>query len=144
MIKSNENQFSVILMCRLLSVSRSCCYTYRQRPLSERDEANPFLAIEIKRVFDDEKGQLGAPRIARRLHDEGKTAGLQRVARIMHNKGWWAKASRKYKATNNKHSLPVAPNLFEQDFSADRHNQSRFGYHLHLDGRGLALFGGRV
>ena len=34
------------------------------------------------------------------------------------------RAARKYKATaNSKHSLPVAPNLLQQDCSADRPNQ---------------------
>ena len=42
----------------------------------------------------------------------------------MRDNGWRAKAARKYKATtNSKHSLPVAPNLLEQDFSADKPDQ---------------------
>jgi len=53
------------------------------------------LKIEIKRVFDDEKGRPGAARIARRLQDEGKPAGLHRIARIMKDNGWRAKAARK-------------------------------------------------
>lgn len=106
MIKSNENQFSVILICRFLSVSRSFYNTYRQRPLSERQEANRFFAIEINRVFDDETGQLGASKIARRLHDQGKITGLQGVARIMHNKGWWAKRpGNTRRPTTNSHLL---------------------------------------
>jgi putative transposase len=124
MIKTNETHFPVGMMCRLLSVSRSGYYGWKQRPPSDRDRANQLLTAEIKRVFDDEKGRPGAPRIARRLHDEGKTAGRHRIARIMRDNGWRAKAARKYKATtNSKHSLPVAPNLLGQDFSADRPNQ---------------------
>ena len=35
-----------------------------------------------------------------------------------------AKAARKFKVTtDSKHSLPVAPNLLEQDFTADAPNQ---------------------
>ncbi len=42
----------------------------------------------------------------------------------MRGNGWRAKAARKYKATtNSKHSLPVAPNLLKQDFSAERPDQ---------------------
>lgn len=124
MIKAYENQFRIGLMCRLLSVSRSGYYGWKQCPPADRDRANQRLTAEIKRVFDDEKGRPGAPRIARRLQDEGKAAGRHRIARIMRDNGWRAKAARKYKATtNSKHSLPVAPNLLEQDFSADRPNQ---------------------
>lgn len=124
MIKTNENLFPVGLMCRLLSVSRSGYYGWKQRPPSDREQANQLLTVEVKRVFDDEKGRPGAPRIARRLQDEGKTAGRHRVARIMRDNGWRAKAARKYKATtNSKHALPVAPNLLEQNFVADKPDQ---------------------
>ena len=61
MIKPNENQFRTGLMCRLLSVSRSGYYSWKQRPPSDRDRANQLLAAEIKRVFDDENGRPGAP-----------------------------------------------------------------------------------
>ena len=124
MITPNENDFPVCMMCSLLSVSRSGYYAWKHRPPSGREQPNQLLAAEIKRVFDDEKGRAGAPRIARRLEDEGKSAGRHRVARIMRDNGWRAKAARKYKATtNSKHSLPVAPNLLEQNFMADRPDQ---------------------
>ena len=53
MIKSNEMYFTVGVMCRLLSVSRSGYYSWRSRPLSERDQENQRLLIDIKRVFDE-------------------------------------------------------------------------------------------
>ena len=122
--RPNENDFPVCMMCSLLSVSRSGYYAWKHRPPTVREQSGRLLAAEIKRVFDDEKGRTGAPRIARRLQDEGKSAGRHRVARIMRDNGWRAKAARKYKATtNSKHSLPVAPNLLEQDFMADRPDQ---------------------
>ena len=111
-------------MCRLLSVSRSGYYGWRHRPPSARERSSQLLKIEIKRVFDDEKGRPGSPRVARRLKAEGILAGRHRIAKIMRHNGWRAKAARKYKATtNSKHSLPVAPNLLEQDFSADKPDQ---------------------
>jgi putative transposase len=79
---------------------------------------------EVKRVFSDEKGRPGSPGVVRRLQAEGLSAGRHRVARIMRSNGLRAKAAKKYKATtNSKHTLPVAPNLLEQDFSADRPDQ---------------------
>ena len=42
----------------------------------------------------------------------------------MRDNGWRAKAAKKYKATtNSKHTLPVAPNLLEQNFHAEAPNQ---------------------
>jgi transposase InsO family protein len=124
MIKANEDQFPVGLMCRLLTVSRSGYYDWKCRPLSDRGEANKWLANEIKRIFEDEKGRPGSPRMTQRLQDEGKSAGRHRVARIMRSHGWRAKAAKKYKATtNSNHSLPVAPNRLEQNFTADGPDQ---------------------
>lgn len=124
MIKANENQFPIGMMCRMVSVSRSGYYHWRQRPISAREQANQVLAKDIKRIFDDEKGRPGSPRITRRLQEEGQSAGRHRVARIMRDNGLRAKATKKYKATtNSNHSLPVAPNLLEQNFTADAPDQ---------------------
>ena len=101
MIRANESQFSIGLMCRLLAVSRSGYYDWKHRPLSDRGEANQLLANDIKRIFEDEKGRPGSPRMTRRLQDEGKSVGRHRVARIMRSQGLRAKAARKYKATTN-------------------------------------------
>ncbi len=121
MIKGNEDHFPVGIMCRMLSVSRSGYYSWKNRPLSSRDQDNQKLATEIKRIFDDEKGRPGSPRISRRLQEEGKSASRHRVAKLMRDNGLHAKAAKKYKATttNSNHSLPVAPNLLEQNFTAD-------------------------
>ena len=124
MIKTNETHFPVGMMCRLLSVSRSGYYAWKHRPPSGREQANQKLLAEVKRVFEDEKGRPGSPRVSRRLKAEGILAGRHRVARVMRINGLRAKAARKYKATtNSKHSLPVAHNLLGQDFSAGKPDQ---------------------
>ena len=53
MIKTNENQFPIGMMCRLLSVSRSGYYQWKLRPISDRKQANQLLTAEVKRVFVD-------------------------------------------------------------------------------------------
>jgi len=124
MIKINEYQFPIGMMCRMLSVSCSGYYDWRNRPLSNRNHSNELLTAEVKRVFEDEKGRPGSPRITRRLHEEGISASRHRVAKIMRDNGLRAKAAKKYKATtNSNHSLPVAPNLLEQNFTADAPDQ---------------------
>lgn len=124
MIKKYSKQFSVRTMCRLLSVSPSGYYDWRDRPPSLRAQKNAVLAARIKNIFDEEYSRVGAKRIARRLKAEGTSGGRHRVARIMRLHGWRAKAARKYKATtNSNHNLPVAPNLLQQDFTANRPNE---------------------
>jgi len=123
MIKDESGNFSIRLMCKLLSVSVSGYYAWKDRAPSARNERDRYLASKIKEIFDDEKSRAGAPRITRRLIKEGESVGKQRVARIMRESGLRAKASRKYKVTtNSNHQLSVAPNLLGQDFSANKAN----------------------
>lgn len=124
MIKENNNYFSVRMMCKLLTVSTSGYYDWRDRPPSKRAQENAILAAKIKAIFDKEHARAGAKRIAKRLNMEGIKVGRHRVARIMRSNGWRAKAAKKFKATtNSNHKLPVAPNLLQQNFSASMPNE---------------------
>ena len=124
MIKENQDHFSIQMMCRVLPASPSGYYGWLDRPLSLRGKANAELANQIKAMFDKEKQRAGAKRIAKRLTAAGTPVGRHRVARIMRLHGWRAKAARKYKATtNSNHTLPVAPNLLQQNFAASRPNE---------------------
>jgi transposase InsO family protein len=124
MIRKHETSYKVAMMCRVLAVSRSGYYGWRDRPPSGRAQADTRLAADVRRVFDEHKGRAGAVRIAKQLRTEGQRVGKNRVARVMQMEGLRAKAARKYKATtNSNHTLPVAPNLLEQDFTASAPNQ---------------------
>jgi len=120
MIRRYKATFAVRLMCRLLGVPVSSYYDWRQRPVSRRDQANRELTVEIKRVFDAEKGRSGSPRVTKRLHTEGFLVNRKRVASIMRANAWRARAAKKFKATtNSRHHLPVSPNLLQQNFEAE-------------------------
>ena len=124
MIKKNINHFSIRMMCRLLLVSTSGYYDWRDRSPSKRTQENAILAAKIKEIFDEEHARAGAKRIKKRLNLEGTQTSRHRVARIMRANGWRAKAARKFKVTtNSNHKLPVAPNLLQQNFSASRPNE---------------------
>lgn len=124
MIRSHEENHAVALMCRVLEISRSGYYDWRNRPSSARAQANQRLTDNIRRIHEEHKGRVGAPRVTLHLREEGQRVGKNRVAHLMRSEGLRAKAARKYKATtNSNHSLPVAPNLLEQDFSATAPNQ---------------------
>lgn len=124
MIKKNNNDFSVKMMCKLLCVSTSGYYDWRDRPASKRNQENAVLTAKIKEIFDGERARSGAKRIAKRLKLDGVSVGRHRVARLMRANGWRAKAAKKFKATtNSNHKLPVAPNLLQQNFSANRPNE---------------------
>jgi transposase InsO family protein len=124
MIQSHEEVFRVRMMCRVLGVSPSGYYEWRGRVPSSQALRRTQLDAQVQAAFAAEKGRAGAPRLSRRLHKHGHRGGRHQVAQSLRRQGLRAKGARKYKATtNSKHSLPVAPNLLQQDFSAVRPNQ---------------------
>lgn len=124
MIKKYSNHFSIRKMCKMLSVSPSGYYDWKNRKPSKRSIENQKLTIRIKEIFEDEKSRAGAERIAKRLKFEKWLVSKRRVAKIMRFHGWRAKAAKKFKATtNSNHKLPVAPNLLNQNFNAAKPNE---------------------
>jgi putative transposase len=118
-MREHEGEFAVRLMCRVLKVSPSGYYAWRDRPLSERARRRDTLDAQVQAAFVAQKSRAGAPRLMREV---GR--GRRQVADSMRRQGLRAKAARKYKATtNSNHTLPVADNLLQQDFSAERPNQ---------------------
>ena len=118
-MKVHEGEFAVRLMCRVLWVSPSGYYAWRSRVPSKRSQARMALDAQVCETFEGRKGREGAPRLSRRL---GR--GRRQVAASLRRQGLRAKAARKFKATtNSNHTLPVADNLLQQDFTAQRPNQ---------------------
>ncbi len=125
LIHSHKGQFNLRLMCRVLSVSPSGYYEWRSRPPSTAEQQRALLDVQVQAAFDAEKGRAGSPRVVRRLKNQGHVCCRHQVAKSMRRQGLRAKAARKFKATtNSNHSLPVAPNLLQQDFRAERKNQT--------------------
>jgi putative transposase len=124
MIRSHEIEFAVRMMCGAMRVSASSYYAWRNGAPSARCQARTQLDVQVQQAFTAEKGRAGAPRLTRRLKARGQTAGHNQVAHSLRRQGLRAKGARKYKATtNSNHSLPVAPNLLLQDFSAEHANR---------------------
>lgn len=110
-------------MCEALNVSRSGYYAYINRPESRRSQENRKLLSTIIKIHEGTRKVYGAPRITKNLPEEQR-ASVGRVARLMRANGIRSKTVRKYKATtNSKHNLPVAENLLNQNFVADRPNE---------------------
>ena len=124
-IEDHREVWPVRIMCAALSVSPSGYYAWRSRPQSLRKIANRALLGDIQRVHARHRGRYGAPRIHAELRAEGQTVSRKRIERVMRRHGIRARAPRRYRVctTDSKHSLPVAPNLLDQNFVADRPNQ---------------------
>ena len=83
-----------------------------------------MLLAHIRSAFARSNGTYGSPRLTRELQDEGLEVGRRRTARLMRENGLKARQKRRFKhTTDSHHAFPVAPNLLEQDFSAEGPNQ---------------------
>ena len=128
-MEKHAKDFRIVLMVRVLCVSRSGFYAWRGRSgPGPRQRARTAMDVVVKQAFDARKGRSGAPRLAHDLHDDGHPYNRKSVASSLRRQGLRAKAAKRFKATtNSKHNLPVAPNLLSQDFTASRANEKWVG-----------------
>jgi transposase InsO family protein len=119
-----KREFRIDLMCEVLEVSPSAYYESLSRMPSRRERDNQIIDGQIAKIYTEHRGRYGAPRIHKELEALGKRLGKNRVARRMKRLGLRALAKRKWKATtDSRHTLPVAANLLNRDFSANAPNQ---------------------
>jgi putative transposase len=119
-----KESFPATRVCQVLGVSQSGYFAWRSRPASPRQREDLVLLAHIRSAFARSHGTYGSPRMTRELQDEGVQISRRRTARLMRENGLKARQKRRFKrTTDSHHAFPVAPNLLDQDFSAERPNQ---------------------
>jgi transposase InsO family protein len=110
-------------MCRIIGASRSGYYRWKRQPQTGRQKENEKILMEIREAHTKSRRTYGSPRITDELRSNGTKCGKNRVARLMKIHGIVGKAKKKFKATTNSmHNLPVAENLLNQNFVAEKPN----------------------
>jgi transposase InsO family protein len=105
-------------MLRVLSLNPSGYYRWRSRKPSTRAKENERLVGEIRAIHAKSRGNYGSPKVYRCLRRESETVNHKRVERLMREHDIRAKRVRKFRATTtSRHSLPVAENVLERNFS---------------------------
>jgi putative transposase len=123
-IHENSSRFSVSKMCLAMNISRSGYYAFINRPESARSIRHKELTIEITKIHDESFKIYGSPNITIELNRSGTSVSRGTVARIMRKNGIKSKIRKKYKATtNSNHNLPVAENILNREFTAEKRNQ---------------------
>ena len=84
---ANQAVYPVRTLCRVLSVSASGFYAWRDRPPSMRAMDNAVLTERIRQIHADSDQTYGMPRVRAELRDQGMTVSRQRVARLMRQAG---------------------------------------------------------
>lgn len=123
-IQRNEGTFKRRRMFRVMGVSPSGYYDWRNRPECKRSREDKELLTQIKRVHDENRECYGGVKTWKALNQEGIDCGKHRVARLRRAYDIEAKRRRRFKVTTrSKHRHWVAPDLVNRYFHAERANQ---------------------
>lgn len=124
MMKELQEDYPVPLMCRIYEVSPSGYYAWLRRSPSRRAQEEARLEVEIRAAHQRTRETYGPERLQDDLADHGVNTSVHCIKRIRRRLGIRCKQGRRFKATtNSNHTLPVAPNLLEQKFTATAPNQ---------------------
>ena len=106
-------------MCRVLAVSASGYYAWRQRPPSARARSDGELSTRIRAIHQYSRSTYGAPRIHQELRAAEIRVGCKRVARLMKAASLRGASRRPWVLTTvrDRHARP-APDLVERNFTA--------------------------
>ena len=123
-MNANQATYPVRVMCRVLNVSCSGFYSWRQRGLSPRAELDAKLRPLIRSIHQRSRCSYGSPRI----HDELMQAyhfriARKRVARLMREQGIKGVMRSKYVVTTSRDTqIEAYPDRVQRQFVASHPN----------------------
>jgi putative transposase len=124
LIDEAKEEFLVHRLCHVLGVSQSGYFAWKGRPACRRQHEDMVLLAHVQSVSALSNGTYGSPRMTRELQDSGLAVGRRRTVRLMRENGLRARQKQRSKrTTDSHHAWPIAPNLLDQDFSAEGPNQ---------------------
>lgn len=124
-MRTNQAEYPIRVMARVLGVSASGFYDWRDRQPSGRHRSDAALLRRIRAVHAVSHGTYGAPRVHAELRAEGVQVVRKRVARLMREAGI-AGVSRRRRTVSTTVRAPErtsAGDLVKRDFTADGPNQ---------------------
>jgi putative transposase len=123
-VKANQAKYPVAAMCRVLEVSTSGYYAWRERPPSRRAQGDEILTARIRAIWESSRQSYGAPRVYEELKEEGEHVGRKRIARLMSEAEIRGVSRRKdtFTTRRDKDARP-APDLVERNFTANGPDQ---------------------
>ena len=119
-MRANQAQLRIATMARVLGVSPSGFYAWRQRGSSARERSDEALTVRVQAIHAHSRGSYGAPRIQAELAEQGLAVSRKRVARVMRQAGLAGVSRRKGPRTTRRDAQArPAPDLVEREFHAD-------------------------
>lgn len=112
------------MMCRVLGVSRSGYYAWRQRRPSARARHRERVAEGVEAIFWGFKQRYGAIRITEELNAQGTGCSVNHVAQLLREKGLRARNGKGFKYQARIESKThVSANVLARRFSASAPNR---------------------
>lgn len=112
----------------MLQVSTTAYYEWCKRPKSSLEKENEALTESIKEIFEGQQNGCGTRTIKKALSREGERVSRRRIGRLMGEAELACKTKKKFKATtDSKHDKPIAPNILNREFTAEKPNQKWVG-----------------
>ena len=126
-VKDHRDSFPVVVMCRVLQVSKSGYYRWVKAKPSLRTLRAERIQVSVKQVYEESNQIYGSVKITDQLgkDDRLETACRNTVAAAMREMGLKSRVSKKFTPTTTVRdpSKIPAPNILDQSFTADAPNQ---------------------
>lgn len=123
-IQSESVKYPVVLLCRVMRVSRSAYYDWSKRPGKIISAETLHLYRRMKELFKQSRQSLGSREMMKKLRAEGIDIGRYRVRKIMVKLGLRVTQRLAYKVTTKrKNGDEVAANLLNQNFNPHGPNE---------------------
>jgi transposase InsO family protein len=103
-------QYPVKDCCEALGVSRSGYYQWKGVKPGARAQQEAKLSQEMRKLFEQNRGRYGSPRLTRALREEGHSVGENRVARLMRVNKLVARKKRAFRPRTTVAAKAVVPN----------------------------------
>jgi putative transposase len=127
-IQTEKATYPLSKLCRWLGVTRSGFYAWLQRPEPPRAQEDRRLKVLVHTSFTAGRGYYGSPRVLDDLLEWDERVSRKRVIRLMQEEGLRARVRTRYKGTTmSAHDQPIADNLLQQAFTAQRPNRRWVG-----------------
>jgi putative transposase len=124
LIDAERASYPVAALCRMLGVSKSGYYAWRDRPPSMRTRQDALLTEKIREIHSRSRETYGYPRVHAQLRSLGIACGRWRVARLMKAAGLrGCMRGRKRRTTRRDPRAAPAPDLLRRKFVAGRPNR---------------------
>lgn len=123
-LEAHRSEHKVKKMCKVLRISESGYYRWRNKPVSKKAQEDAELLELIKEIHEENLHTAGAEKIRRALSEKGKSCSVGRIYRIMRENGIYTVYSFKHRPyPKMKEESRYSENVLDRKFAVSKPNQ---------------------